>query len=166
MSTHRSRELAAYTGGDQVRRLTGTTDDVKAAIARYRDSGQLEAIGRPQAVAGQPDAVTVTVRLRHSVAFTDEPVGPVQRTRPVQSAPTPRRRRRRWPYVLAAVMAALGLLIWGGYLLATWMLASIAAAAGSAGPLLALLIIGGLLLAGATGGKKACTTIIEITHKH
>lgn len=163
MSTHRSRELAAYTGDtDHLRRLTGTPADVAAAIARYRDNGQLEAVSRPQDVAGQLGAITVTVRLRNTVAFTDEPV---QRTRPVQSA-QPVARRRRWPWVLGGVTVALALLIGGGYLLAVWMLGAIAAASGGAGPVLALLIIGALLIAGATGGTKACKTVIEITHKH
>jgi hypothetical protein len=135
------------------RRLTGTPEQVRNAVARYQATGQLADLTAPQPVPGRPGLICMDVRIIST--FTDQPV-PTVRPRP--------RRRRRWPYILAAVIAVLGLLAWGVYTLVT----AVAAAVGAAGPALAVLALAAVIVAaaGTRTGRKTCTTIVTVTHKH
>lgn len=138
----------------RTRRLTGTPEQVRNAVARYQATGQLAELTAPQPVPGRPGLVCLDVRI---ISYdTNQPPAVRPRPRP--------RRRRRWPYVLTAVIAALGLLAWGVYTL----IAAVASAVGQAGPALivAVLIV---LIAGALGtrrGRETCTTIVTVTHTH
>lgn len=154
MQTHNPAALQQL----RTRRLTGTPEQIRNAVARYHATGQLAELTAPQPVPGRPGLVCVDVRIIS--AFTDQPV-PATAARP---RPRPQRRRRRWPYILAAVIAVLGLLAWGVYTLVT----AVAAAVGSAGPALAVLALAALIVAalGTPTGRKTCTTIITVTHKH
>ena len=94
--------------------------------------------------------ITLDVRLLNLP--TDEPV-PAPAARPY-------RPRRRWPYILAAVIAALAVIAWAGYLLVT----AVTAAAVAYGPILLGVLV---VLAVATKiGRRTCTTIVSVTHKH
>jgi hypothetical protein len=137
----------------RTRRLTGTPEQVRNAVAGYHSTGQLAELTAPQPVPGRPGLVCVDVRL----------LGPL--TEQPATTARPPRRRRRWPWVLVAVIAAVALLCWAVYALVTAVAAAVSAAAAGAGPLLlGALVIGALLLL--AGGGKTCTTIVKVTHKH
>lgn len=136
------------------RRLTGTPEQVRNAVARYQATGQLAELTAPQPVPGRPGLVCLDVRIIS--AANDQPLAVRPRPRP--------RRRRRWPYVLAAVVAALGLLAWGIYTLIT----AVATAIGKAGPALIVLALAAVIVMalGTRRGRQTCTTIVTVTHKH
>jgi hypothetical protein len=135
-------------------RLTGSPAQLRNAVARYQASGELAELTAPQPVLGRPGVLTCDVRLYGGGAQPALPAGRVA---------APRRRRRRWPYILAAVIVALALLCWAIYALVT----AVAAAVAGAGPVLAGVgLLAAVLLLATSGGRKTCTTIVKVTHKH
>lgn len=135
-------------------RLTGSPDQLRYEVDRYRASGELAELTVPQPVPGRPGVLTCDVRL-----YGAPPARELSTGRP----PTVRRRRRRWPYILAAVIVAVALLSWAVYALIT----AVTAAVAGAGPaLIGAGVLAAILLLATSGGRRTCTTVIKITHKH
>jgi hypothetical protein len=120
-------------------RIQGSQEAVGAALRRYHAAGRLVEFTPPRPVPGRPGEVYINVRLL-----------PAAQQQP--------RRRRRGPYILAAVGLTLAAaLAWMVYVAVAWIVAHIA---------IALVVLAGVAVLTAVGGRHACTTVITITHRH
>jgi hypothetical protein len=123
-------------------RIEGTREQIGAALRRYHAEGRLVEFTQPQLIPGGRGQLYVTVRLLPAP----------------QAHQPPARRRRTGVYVLAAggllVAAAIGWLVVAAI---AWITTHIAI-------VLAALFV--LAVLGATGGRRACKTVITITHWH